>query len=220
MNRVLRLQVEAKAIAMAIASCRQERLKAAQQHHATQIADLRSRAAEARAAAAAITSQSMPLLEQLKQIEGVDHTPLGVALSVQAGSRADGLERQAAEMERRGHHRHGHVEIDAVFDLNEIVLAVLQEPVDTPPASDLIAWVESQPRSNAFAGAAITCRLNWDMTLGGIQASSYVRLSISPAAKPVPPGEPASGPRLLDPNVYLGAEAGRRFSTPEQVKTA
>ena len=131
-----------------------------------------------------------------------------MAQSANAANMAGLLERQAAEMQRRGIPRHGHIEVDSIFSMDEILDAVLHQAVDVPSAAEVIAWVESQPKAATFAGNSTTCRMSWDMTAGGILPASYVRLSPQPrAVAPQEEAPPPANSQLRTPSQFFGVAA-------------
>ncbi len=207
-DAVLRIQAEIAAINRAIGSCRQKRLQAIQAKLDAEVEALRARAAGSRRQAEELTIRARPHLDALREIEGVDHVPQGMAQSASAASMSRLLDGQAAEMERSGIPRHGHIQIDSeIFSLDEIVMAVLEQAVDTPSASDVITWVEAQPKSSTFAGNPTTCRMSWDMTSGGITASSYIRTIPQPVVAAPQEEAPPANNRLRTPNQFFGHAA-------------
>jgi hypothetical protein len=215
---VRRLQMQLWQIDSALSGCRARRLAAVQQRHDAEIQELRERAAAARADAEKITVQTTPLLAQLKTLEARDHVPQGQSESARLFSMSRLLDQSAAEMERRGIAHHGHIEVDsAIFSMDEIVDAILQQPVDGPDARTVIDWVEAQPKSATFAGNSTTCRLTWDMTAGGILPASYVRLSPQPRAVAPPEEAPVpAGSRLVSVDQFFGHAARPRRDNREE----
>jgi len=217
-DTVRRLQLQLWQIESALCGCRQRRLAAIAEKVTAEVAGLRQRASEARQQAEAIQAKTAPLLASLKELEGVPHAPQGVSHSANAASLAGIFDGQAGEIERRGVPRHGHIEIDsAIFSMDEIVDAVLQQSVDGPSASDVISWVDAQPKSATFAGNPTTCRLSWDMTAGGILPAAYIRTLPQPRAVAPPEEAPVpTGGRLVSVDQFFGHAARPRRDQREE----
>ena len=141
-DAVLRIQSEIAAIGRAITSCRGKRLAAVQAKLDAEVADLRQRAATARQQAEAITAKTKEHLAALRDIEGVDHTPQGTPHSASAANMAGLLERQAAEMERRGIRRDRQLHVDNVRSTADLLIAALEDPSDGPSAVEILRWRE------------------------------------------------------------------------------
>jgi hypothetical protein len=214
----IQLKTEASAIGMAIGACRLKRLESVRLHHDGLIADLRERSATERGQTGVIQSRVAPLLEKIKEIEGVDYTATGVSESMRHAATADYLEREAAEIERRGFDKHGHVHIDGEgISAEQIALAVAEVAADGPSATDVVAWVQTREHHERFPSSHISVRLTW-ADGNKISPQSYVK--IMPPA-PVPVAQPAeAGPRMLTPGAYLGDQPGRWPRPTEKEKTA
>ncbi len=171
----VRLQVELRQIDMAITSCRARRLAAVEHRLACEVQELRERAATARQQAEAITAKTKEHLAALREIEGVDHTPQGTPQSASAANMAGLLERQAAEMERRGIRRDRQLHVDNVRSTDDLLIAVLQDASDGPSATEVLRWHGLIDPDSVFRDRERAYRLNW---LDGVidYASSFAHV--------------------------------------------
>jgi hypothetical protein len=208
-NRVIRLQVESKAITLAIASLREQRLKAVQHHHDCQIAALRERAATERVEAEKITSVTAPLLEQLAAIEGCSFIPSGTPVSGRRTSMARLLESQALELERRGAQANGHVHLDGTFTDHELALAVVSDSSVGPSATEVLNWIGSRDLAARDNTVPRSVRISWSSGL--IDQASYLVALPQPraVAPPVEEPVPANG-NLVSPNEFFGYSQKRQ----------
>lgn len=205
-NRVIRLQVEAKAITMAIAALREQRLKAVQHHHDCQIAALRERAATERAEAEKITGQVAPLLEQIVAIEGCSFIANGTPVSGRRASTARLIESQALELERRGAPINGHVHVDGTFTNDELALAVVSDSSIGPSASEILGWIQTRDPAVREDTVPRSARISWSNGL--IDQASY--LGALPQPRAVAPQEEAPPPanrQLRTPSQFFGVAA-------------
>ena len=174
-DAVLRIQAEIAAIGRAITSCRARRLAAVEHRLACEVQELRERAATARQQAEAITAKTKEHLAALRDIEGVDHTPQGTPHSASAANMAGLLERQAAEMERRGIRRDRQLHVDNVRSTDDLLIAVLQDASDGPSATEVLRWHGLIDPDSVFRDRERAYRLNW---LDGVidYASSFAHV--------------------------------------------
>ncbi len=136
-------------------------MAAVEQRLACEVQELRERAATSRQQAEAITAKTKEHLAALREIEGVDHVPQGMAQSASAANMAGLLERQAAEMQRRGIRRDRQLHVDNVRSTADLLIAVLQDASDGPSAVEVLRWCELSDPNGAFGNRERAYRLNW-----------------------------------------------------------
>ena len=218
LDRALKLAAEARMVGLALKAIREQRHDLVEAHHRAIIGDLHQRSAEAQRQAAEIRAKTAPLIESLKQIEGVDYIPhLGVPESDRLLGLVGSLENRAAELQTRGPDNHGSLQLDGRFTLPQIAQSLAEIPVHGPDAITTINWLRGQKHAQMFENNDTSIRISWDAT--GILPQSYVKLLPAPLAVVRPEPETAGGPRKLSPSAYLQAESGREHRPAPAEKT-
>src|SRR5208283_458605 len=101
-EQIVRAKSGVAAIEASIRACRARRLEAIRGKIAAEAAEWRKRADEARAEQDRITAKTKKHLDALKQLEGVEFTPVSTTKSSTLSTRAFGCEDKAVQLEAAG----------------------------------------------------------------------------------------------------------------------
>src|SRR5271157_1049339 len=167
LDRVVRLQAEARMVEGGIRSCRARRLAAIEGKIAAEAAELRKRAKDARDDQERIASKTAKHLKALKELEGVEFVPAtnpyigAVPQSSRLASLTSSLENKAVELEQAGIPHNGAAEVDDARDSMPLVEAILRHPSDGPSATEILAWAAATDKDSRFGSLPRSYRVTW-----------------------------------------------------------
>ncbi len=160
-EQIVRAKSGVAAIEASIRACRARRLEAIKGKIATDAADWRKRADEARAEQDRIAAKTKKHLDALKQLEGVEFIPASTPRSSTLGARAFGCEDKAVQLESAGVPRNGGAQLDDVTSATPLVEMVLRHESDGPSAQEVLAWAAACDPDDRFGNLPRSFRVSW-----------------------------------------------------------
>jgi hypothetical protein len=167
-DAIVRAKAQVAALEGAIRACRIRRLAAIEAKIASEVADLKKRAGEAREEHERIAAKSARHLKALQELEGCQFVPAATLFnpvvttnSGRLAALAHGLEDQAARMEAAGIPDSGSVQLDDVASVNDLAAAILKHPSNGPSAAETLAWAAACDPLHRFGTHARSYRVSW-----------------------------------------------------------